>query len=609
MGMETEGSLNHSMNKALKHYSSMFFLPSFRKSISLVAALCVGAIALSTFALFPSLEMLPRNILFGASLFTVTLLFDYVTSRTILRNDPIYVLRRTVALSLYCWTLWLIFILLGVIFGVMFNPWLWIQLCLLGFAAVLTLRAVVFISTSSAGILQRLLASCLQPFACIAFFVVFWNTIDSAFTFRIIPFLAISPIAGFSSAFLFVFSIDRLGRRAYGLPAMPLFRAFMLNWVAGLNLPFEEFLEKLGEDEDIEVTLLKFSSHKPKATIIVPLVHPGPFKNIGSSLLPSMLKRDFEKEFGCDSCVPLGILGHELDLASQVQNQKIINHVINSAKQASPIADRATPFVRVADGVATASCQIFGKAVLLSFTLAPKTTEDLPQQLGRIVSEEAEKYGLECSIIVNAHNSITDSADEEVSLETLHAVASSCLQKAAALPSYPFEVGAATVFPREYGLKDGMGPGGITAIVVKVAEQKTAYIVIDGNNMVSGLREEILSALKASGFHASEVFTTDTHAVSAVVLGRRGYHPVGEIMNHKTLINYIQEAAKAAAKRLEHCKAGYMRLVVPKVRVIGKARLETLSMLVDKALQRAKRIVAPIFVSEGLILILLLTFL
>lgn len=609
MGMETEESLNHSMNKALKHYSSMFFLPSFRKSISLVAALCVGAIALSTFALFPSLEMLSRNILFGASLFTVTLLFDYVTSRTILRNDPIYVLRRTVALSLYCWFLWFIFILLGVIFGVMFNPWLWIQLCLLGFAAVLTLRAVVFISTSSAGILQRLLASFLQPFACIALFVIFWNTIDSAFTFRILPFLAISPVAGFASAFLFVFFIDRLGRRVYGLPAMPLFRAFMLNWVAGLNFPFEDFLEKLGEDEDIEVTLLKFDSHKPKAAIIVPLVHPGPFKNIGSSLLPSMLKRDFEKEFGCDTCVPLGILGHELDLASQIQNQKIIKHVINSAKQASPIADRATPFVKVADGVATASCQIFGKAVLLSFTLAPKTTEDLPQQLGRIVSEEAEKYGLECSIIVNAHNSITESADEEVSLETLHAAASSCLQKAVALPSYPFEVGAATVFPTEYGLKDGMGPGGITAIVVKVAEQKTAYIVIDGNNMVSGLREEILSALKASGFHASEVFTTDTHAVSAVVLGRRGYHPVGEIMNHKTLINYIKEAANAAAKRLEHCKAGYMRLVVPKVRVIGKARLETLSMLVDKALQRAKRIVAPIFLSEGLILILLLTFL
>jgi putative membrane protein len=611
--MATEDSLNHSMNSALKHYSSMFFLPSFRKAVGAIAGLCIGVVGFSTFVLFLSIEVfsvegLISSLFLGVSLFATTLLFDYVTSKIVFGNDPIYILRRTVALSLFCWILWLFFIIFGVIFGAVFGLWWWVNLCLLGFAAVLTFRAVVFISTSSAGILRRLASSLLQPFLCIAVFVVFWNSLDSAIPLQVLPFLGISPIVGCTSAFLFVFLIDRLGRRTYGVPSMPLFRAFMLNWVAGLNAPFEEFLEKLGENEDIEVALLKFDSYKPKAAIIVPLVHPGPFKNIGSSLLPSMLKREFEKEFDCDTCVPLGLLGHELDLASQAQNQKIINHVINAVKFASS-ANKATPFVKVTDGFATASCQVFGKTAFLSFTLAPKTTEDLPQQLGRIVREEAEKLGLNCSIVVNAHNSIDDTVDVEASLETLHEVASKCLQKAVSLPSYPFEVGAATVFPKEFSLKDGMGPGGITAVVVKVAEQKTAYVVIDGNNMVSGLREKILSALKATGFHASEVFTTDTHAVSAIVLGHRGYHPVGEVMNHETLISYIQEAAKTAVASLEHCKAGCLRMVVPEVRVIGKARLESLSMLVDKALQRAKQIVVPIFTLEGLILILLLALL
>jgi putative membrane protein len=151
-----------------------------------------------------------------------------------------------------------------------------------------------------------------------------------------------------------------------------------------------------------------------------------------------------------------------------------------------------------------------------------------------------------------------------------------------------------------------MGPGGITAIVVKVAEQKSALVVIDGNNLISGLREDILSALTSVGFQEGEVFTTDTHAVSAVVVGRRGYHPVGEVMNHETLIGYIKKAAKAAATSLESCKAGCLTVVVPKVRVIGKARLESLSMLVDKALQKAKQIVIPIFGFEGLFLVLLL---
>jgi predicted neutral ceramidase superfamily lipid hydrolase len=80
-------------------------------------------------------------------------------------------------------------------------------------------------------------------------------------------------------------------------------------------------------------------------------------------------------------------------------------------------------------------------------------------------------------------------------------------------------------------------------------------------------------------------------------------------MNHDILLGHIQEAAKRAAESLEPCKAGCLRLVVPNVRVIGKARLESLSLLVDRTLQRAKQIVAPVFVSEGVALILLLALL
>jgi putative membrane protein len=605
--VKTEDSLNHSMNSALKHYSSMFFLPSFQKAVTIIAVLCIGGVWLSTFSLFFSLDGLIGSLLLGVSIFATVLFSDYIISKRVLEKDAIYVLRRTVALSLFHWVLWLFFIILGVALAALLGLFWWVKLCLLGFAAVTTFRAVVFIATSSVGFLRRLVASLFSPLLCMVPFMVFWASVDSAFALQIIPFLVISPIASCSFAFLFVFFVDLLGRRAYGVPSMSLFRAFMLNWVAALNAPFEAFLEKLGEDEDVEVALLKFDSHKPKAAIIVPLVHPGPFKNIGSSLLPSMLKRDFEKKFGCDTCVPLGILGHELDLASQAQNKRIITHVIEAAK--FPVsAYKATPFIRVTEGFATASCQVFGKTAFLSFTLAPKTTEDLPQELGRVVSEEAAKLGLECTIVVNAHNSINDVV-EEVSLDSLREVASKCLKKIVSLPSYAFEIGAFTVFPKEFRLEDGMGPGGITAVVAKVAEQKTAYVVIDGNNMVSGLREKILTSLKSSGFHESEVFTTDTHAVSAVVLGRRGYHPVGEAMNHKTLISYIREATRAAVANLESCNAGCLRLVVPKVRVIGEARLASLSLLVDKALRRAKQIVAPIFVSEGLFLILLLALL
>jgi predicted neutral ceramidase superfamily lipid hydrolase len=127
--------------------------------------------------------------------------------------------------------------------------------------------------------------------------------------------------------------------------------------------------------------------------------------------------------------------------------------------------------------------------------------------------------------------------------------------------------------------------------------------------MVSGLREKILSALSAAGFHESEVFTTDTHAVSAVVLGHRGYHPLGEAINQEALINHIKQAALTAASRLETCKAGSLSITVPKVRVIGGERLEQLTLLIDKTIQKAKKIIVPVFALEGLLLVLLLAFL
>jgi len=389
------------------------------------------------------------------------------------------------------------------------------------------------------------------------------------------------------------------------LPALSLFRAFILNWVTDQNEPLEKHLEEMGEDADIEVTVLKFDASEPKAAIIVPLVHPGPFKNIGSSLLPSLLKKAYEKEFGCEASVPLGILGHELDLASQAQNHKIISQVITSARfEAS--GDLASPFVRSNDGFATASCQIFGDTAFLSFSLAPKTTEDLPQELGRIVTKEAKKYGLKTAVVVNTHNSINNVVDTEEHLVALQSAASKCLQEAISLMGKPFMVGAATAFPSEFTLKDGMGTGGITAIIVQVEKQKTAYIIIDGNNMISGLREKLLAALISLGFDGSEVFTTDTHAVSALVTGRRGYHPVGEVMDHDLLVRYIGEVARKAELKLDACKAGCIHFTVPKVRVIGEERLHAISMLVDKAIVKAKRIVAPLFGLEGLILLLLL---
>ena len=144
--MATESSLNHSMDSATKHYSSMFFLPSYKKALLAVAVICIIAVNLSALLLFPSLSSLAL----GISLFAITYITSTIVSKFLLKKDPIFSMRRTLALSFVCWVIWLVFIFLGVGLSFWFGWLLWVKLSLLGFAAVVTLRFFVFNATSSA---------------------------------------------------------------------------------------------------------------------------------------------------------------------------------------------------------------------------------------------------------------------------------------------------------------------------------------------------------------------------------------------------------------------------------------------------------------------------
>lgn len=602
------GSTNNSIDNAKKHYSSLFFLPSLKKALIGIVAITIIGVPLTAYALYPSLN----SILLGISLFVITVAVDFLVSKAVLLNDEIFNMRRTLAMSFYNWLMWLAFMALGALFGFFFGGTLWLKLALIGYGAVITLRIMVLAATSYKSKPRQLVTALLQPLLCSLAVGAFWITQTGAVNLlappalQVIIYLVLAPIISYSAVTLFLYSIDRLGKSNYNLPAMNLFKAFLLNWVSDDNEALEKHLEALGEDTSIDVNLLKFDAAKPKAAFILPLVHPGPFKNIGSSLLPSLLKRSYEEKYGCAACTLLGILGHELDLASQAQNHKIISEVLDKAEFQSN-QTYASPFTRSTYNGAIAGCQIFGDTAFISFSMAPQTTEDLPQELGRVVTEEAKRIGLKHAVLVNAHNSLdNESEDMNAHLEAFKVAAFECLKKATALPTNNIKVGSATTYPAMFTQKQGMGAGGITAIAVEVGSQKMIYVVIDGNNMIPHLREKILESLTLQGFDEADVFTTDTHAVSGLSTGRRGYHPVGEAMDHNVLIQIIGDLAKQASSNLEASKVGCVQFTVPSVRVIGEERLNSVSILIDKAITHAKKAAPIIFGAEGLLLIVLL---
>jgi hypothetical protein len=64
--MAKDTSLNKSMDNAQKHYSSMFFLPSYRKSLLAIAIICILGVSTCSFASSFSYQLI------GVTLFALT---------------------------------------------------------------------------------------------------------------------------------------------------------------------------------------------------------------------------------------------------------------------------------------------------------------------------------------------------------------------------------------------------------------------------------------------------------------------------------------------------------------------------------------------------------
>ncbi|MBS7643548.1 DUF2070 family protein [Candidatus Bathyarchaeota archaeon] len=580
---------NH-LKRATKHYGALFTFPTHRTLIML--QFVIGSIG-GGLAFFPLFSSFVMSTMTGICIFVApSMIGDILIKSIIIRNDPVFNLRRCAALSLIGGTLWVgITIIGGIISFLTMNPVALGRAFILGFGTVLALRLLAFYAISFSKNYQNFFAAITQPLLCLT----------SAFYLQIFSFNLLTPLFGSTIILLIASSaffkfIDRHGKEKIGLNAIPLFRGFVADWAENLNAPLEECFEKLGSDEEISVTVAAFQSNGSNTLLVIPSFHPGPFRNVGSSRLPCELQQSLEAKTGATVLVTHGPSGHELNLASQKQNQRIIEETFKlvAFKQFSPFASR---MIRAEVGYAKASCQVLGDGVLLTLTCAPKTMEDIPREASLPILDVGKKLLFKTVAIVDAHNSVnSDEPLSDLDIEAIIEAAKLALENAASEPRSKFQVGAAKVILPGYTIREGIGPGGIVVLVIKVGDQMVAYITIDGNNMVTGLREKILNSLLEIGINDGEVLTTDTHAVNAVTLIPRGYHPIGEAIDQQQLIHYIKEATKTALGNLKDAEVSWNTGTFNKVRVLGSKRLSELAFLVDSTANLAKKAAMIFFV-------------
>jgi len=566
------------LSKTTKYYNLIRGLtfPSLKRV--LLEAFLVPTIGsgLSLLIAARSLDAFAFGCVLGAAVFSIpSILTESLLSRFVLKDDPLFYLRRCIALSLVVNSVWVAFLIAGSIPSTPL-PSLPVKPFLLGLMCSSSLRIFGVLTLSDSGLLRKVIASIAQPVACLA---VAFPVLKIPQAETVIALMLTAVISSILTHFLLA-HIERTGKRVLGAPILSLFRSFLLVFLDMKNEPLEMHLEKLGIVENVKVTSLTFRRARDsttKATIVVPGFHPGPFLNVGSSVLPTLIQDMVEDETKGVVMVPHGVSGHENNVASQAENRKIlqlIKHLLTNGRSATT----ATKMIRSSHGTASGTGQIFGGCGLVTLTMSPKDMEDIPTEVSSSLRDHLGE--LEEMALVDSHNCI-DELSPMVPADTRDLIASGrdSLQLAMRTKQEPFKVGAGKVLLREFSLDQGIGLGGIVTVVMNIGGENSAYITIDGNNMKKGLRERILETANNLGITEAEVMTTDSHMVSGRISSRLGYHPVGEAIDNDLLLSRVESTIQDALRTLEDSTVEWNTGTVS-VKTLGRETFEKITLLI-----------------------------
>jgi putative membrane protein len=376
----------------------------------------------------------------------------------------------------------------------------------------------------------------------------------------------------------FLSYIEYQGMKKIGISPIGAFNAFLLAWRDQESYLLENFLDKVGVNNKISIALLQFRSKKTKnlnGLIVVSNFHPGPFMNVGSSNLPFLIQKYFEKRIAGSVAVPHGMSGHEGNLTSQKENGQVIN-AIEKVFNSCIFSNQASTMIDVVKGHAIIKCQRFDENLIITLTQSPEDMEDLPKDLGLAISNYGRNF-FKNIVVIDAHNSISkvrEYTNEEIN--NFKKAAYEAIEKIVKRKIEKFKFGSAKRVIHNFTLEEGFGPGGLVVHLIEVKNRIIAYVTIDGNNMVPELRNKILNMLMEQGVEQGEILTTDSHMVNGFISSGLGYHPIGKAIDQEILMNHLKKAIKEAKSNLEESEVAVSSTEI-NVKSLGSEMLDNLT--------------------------------
>jgi putative membrane protein len=457
------------------------------------------------------------------------------------------------------------------------------RILVFSYSAIVWLRHLILLSTSNASHSKSLPASFVQP--VIGYIMIFFFITPVGFIEIIL--IIIFLIIFLSSVLLLTTIATSPMRKAFGVNGLNMLRYSLDHLTEGGESgasEVEDFFVTFSKEMDVHVGVVAFKlKDQIKCIMVVPSVHPGPFGLLGGSDLPIKLYESL-KNRSQHVMVPHGSATHDINLARSREKDKIVEGVKALLKDIQ-YSDSSGKFVRISDGMDVCA-QVFGNGLLLVHTSSPNPTDDVDISTGSAIRDKASLATEKKSLFIDAHNCAEKgSGCIYCGSPEAHALVE-LAERASRKANENIQKGIKVGYAQKIGYETEMGIGktGIEVLVVETGNQKTAYILFDGNNMEMGLRESIIKAT-SDLVDEAEVMTTDNHAVNATI---GGFNPVGLRMDKESLVKDAKALVVAAIKDLENVTVGMQTGLVKKVRVFGHENVARLSSVVNSTMSIMK---------------------